>query len=85
MNLFTLIDLLNEQVEYMKHYKQHINYKHCYIYTFPSIPSVLMFYSVEEPNNLIKAILVGVVAFVASFIITAVLYHDQKKLPQTEQ
>lgn len=58
---------------------------HCYIYTFPSIPSVLMFYSVEEPNNLIKAILVGVVAFVASFIITAVLYHDQKKLPQTEQ
>ena len=57
---------------------------HCYIYTFPSIPSVLMFYSVDEPNNLIKAILVGVVAFVASFIITAVLYHDQKKVPQTE-
>lgn len=58
---------------------------HCYIYTFPSIPSVLMFYSMDEPNNLIKAILVGVVAFVASFIITAVLYHDQKKVPQTEQ
>ena len=57
---------------------------HCYIYTFPSIPSVLMFYSVDEPNNLIKAILVGAVAFVASFIITAVLYHDQKKVPQTE-
>ena len=42
---------------------------HCYIFTFSSIPSILMFYSADEPNNLWKAIIVGVVAFVASFII----------------
>lgn len=50
---------------------------HCFIYTFPSIPSILMFYSAEEPNNLLKAIIVGVVSFVASFIITAFLYRDK--------
>lgn len=52
---------------------------HCYIYTFPSIPSILMFYSAEEPYNLIKAIIVGIVAFAASFIITAVLYRDREE------
>lgn len=50
---------------------------HCFIYTFPSIPSILMFYSAEEPYNLIKVIIVGVVSFVASFIITAILYRDK--------
>lgn len=50
---------------------------HCYIYTFPSIPSVLMFYSDKEPGNLFKAILVGVAAFVASFILTACIYKEQ--------
>ncbi len=50
---------------------------HCFIYTFPSIPSILMFYSAEEPNNLFKAIIVGVVSFAASFIITAFLYRDK--------
>lgn len=50
---------------------------HCFIYTFPSIPSILMFYSAEEPYNLVKAIIVGAVSFVASFVITAVLYRDQ--------
>lgn len=50
---------------------------HCFIYTFPSIPSILMFYSVEEPYNLIKAIIVGVVSFVSSFMITALIYRDK--------
>ncbi len=50
---------------------------HCFIYTFPSIPSILMFYSAEEPYNLIKAIVVGVVSFVSSFMITAVIYRDK--------
>lgn len=50
---------------------------HCFIYTFPSIPSILMFYSAEEPYNLIKAIIVGVVSFVSSFMITAVIYRDK--------
>lgn len=50
---------------------------HCFIYTFPSIPSILMFYSTEEPYNLVKAIIVGVVSFVASFMITAILYRDK--------
>ena len=49
---------------------------HCYIFTFPSIPSILMFYSADEPNNLMKAIIVAVVSFAASFAITAVIYRD---------
>ena len=49
---------------------------HCYIYTFPSIPSILMFYSSEEPDNIWKVAVVGMVSFVASFLITAVLYRD---------
>lgn len=53
---------------------------HCYIYTFPSIPSILMFYSDKEPANLCKAILVGVVAFAASFILAAFIYKEQPDL-----
>ena len=34
MNLFTLYDLLNGQVEYMQHYEQQVDHKQCYIYTF---------------------------------------------------
>lgn len=49
---------------------------HCYIFTFPSLPSVLMFYSANEANNLLKAITVAVVAFVASFIITMMVYRE---------
>lgn len=50
---------------------------HCYIYTFPSIPSILMFYSDKEPGNLFKAIFVGVVAFAASFILALFVYKEQ--------
>lgn len=53
---------------------------HCYIYTFPSIPSILMFYSDKEPANLCKAILVGVVAFAASFILAAFIYKERSDL-----
>lgn len=49
---------------------------HCYIFTFPSIPSILIFYSADEADNLMKAIIVAVVSFVASFVITTVLYRD---------
>lgn len=57
---------------------------HCYIFTFPSIPSILMFYSAEEPSNLMKAVIVGVVAFTASFIITALVYRDQQESGEVE-
>ncbi len=49
---------------------------HCYIFTFPSIPSILIFYSADEPNNLIKAVIVAIVSFIASFVITAAIYRD---------
>lgn len=52
---------------------------HCYIFTFSSISSILMFYSADEPGNLMKAIAVGAVAFVSSFIITILLYRDNEK------
>lgn len=57
---------------------------HCYIYTFPSIPSILMFYSDREPANLFKAIIVGVVAFVASFILTVFIYKEQSDAQQKQ-
>lgn len=51
---------------------------HCYIYTFPSIPSILMFYSDKEPGNLLKAVAVGIVAFVASFILALLFFKEQE-------
>ena len=54
---------------------------HCYIFTFPSIPSILMFYSADEPGNLAKAVIVGVVAFVASLLITVFIYRDREEIP----
>lgn len=49
---------------------------HCYIFTIASVSSILMFYSIEETGNLMKAVVVGVTAFVSSFIITALVYRD---------
>lgn len=54
---------------------------HCYIFTFSSISSILMFYSVEEPGNLAKAVIVGIVAFVASFLLTVLVYRDKEEIP----
>ena len=34
MNIFTLIDLLNTQIDNMKYYDYQIDHKQCYIYTF---------------------------------------------------
>lgn len=51
---------------------------HCYIYTFPSIPSILMFYSDKEPGNLLKAVAVGIVAFAASFILALLFFKEQE-------
>ncbi|MCM1268668.1 MAG: PTS transporter subunit EIIC [Bacteroidales bacterium] len=52
---------------------------HCYTFAFPCIPTILMFYSAEEPNNLWKAVIVAAAAFAASFVITALVYHDKEK------
>lgn len=49
---------------------------HCYIFTFPSIPSILMFYSASEANNLLKALTVAAVSFMSSFLITMFVYRD---------
>lgn len=57
---------------------------HCYIFTFPSIPSMLMFYSADEPANLMKAVIVGVVAFVASFVVTVLVYRDHRELGENK-
>lgn len=49
---------------------------YAYIYAFPSLPSILMFYSDGEPDNLIKAIVVGAASFVASFVLAAFIYKE---------
>jgi len=53
---------------------------HAFIYTFPSLPSVLMFYSAREPDNLMKALLVGAVSFVACLVFTILLYRDKSNV-----
>ncbi len=53
---------------------------HTFIYTFPSIPSILMFYSAQEPDNLIKAAAVGAVSFAACAVFTVLLYRDKEKV-----
>ena len=40
-----------------------------------------MFYSVDEAGNLVKAIVIGVVAFVTSFLITLLVYRDKEERP----
>lgn len=57
---------------------------HAFIYTFPSIPSVLMFYSMEEPGNLIKAIVVAAVSFISCAVLTMALYRDKTKTGEKE-
>ncbi|MDE6389660.1 MAG: PTS transporter subunit EIIC [Lachnospiraceae bacterium] len=56
---------------------------HCYIFTFPSIPSILMFYSASEANNLLKALIVAAVSFMVSFLITMLVYRDGQ--PKTKE
>ena len=55
---------------------------HCYIFTFPSIPSILIFYSANEADNLLKALIVAAVSFMGSFFITMLVYRDGQ--PKTE-
>lgn len=50
---------------------------HAFIYTFPSIPSILMFYSDKEPGNLVKAVVVATVSFIACAGLTMVFYRDK--------
>lgn len=53
---------------------------HAFIYTFPSLPSVLMFYSMEEPGNLIKAIVVAAFSFISCAVLTMALYRDKSEV-----
>ena len=42
----------------------------CYIYSFPAVPSVLMFYSANNPDNLKHAVIVILAAFLLGFVLT---------------
>lgn len=57
---------------------------HAYIYTFPSIPSILMFYSAEEPGNLIKAIVVAAFSFICCAVLTMAFYRDKAEIVKKE-
>ena len=48
----------------------------CYIYSFPAIPSVLMFYSPDHPGNLRNAVIVIIAAIVLGFILTFLSCKD---------
>ncbi len=51
---------------------------HCYIFSFPSIPAILMYYSADDPINIVKAVAVGLISLIASFLLTMLLYRDQE-------
>lgn len=55
---------------------------HCYVYAFPGIPSVFMFSSPKEAGNLAKTLIAGSIAFVASFILSFILYKDTSRSQQ---
>lgn len=57
---------------------------HAYIYTFPSIPSILMFYSTEESANLMKAVVVAASSFICCAVLTMAFYRDKGEAREKE-
>lgn len=50
---------------------------HSYVYAFPGIFSILMFASPDEPGNLPGVLIAGAIGFVASLLITLVIYREK--------
>lgn len=55
-----------------------------YVFSFPGLCAVLMFYSPERPNNLIYALIAMAIAFVVSFVLSF-LWLGKAPREETEQ
>jgi phosphotransferase system glucose/maltose/N-acetylglucosamine-specific IIC component len=49
---------------------------HCYLYTFPGMLAILMFYGKTESDNMVKAVISAVIAFIAAFVITILMKEE---------
>lgn len=49
---------------------------HTYVYAFPTLFSILMFQSNDEPGNLLKAIVAGSISFLVSFVLMFFNYKE---------
>ncbi len=56
----------------------------CYIYSFPGLPAVLMFYSPDNPSNLPNVLIAGAIGFAATFILTLLSGKKQAKQKPAE-
>jgi len=64
---------------------QGINGIHCYVYSFPTVFSILMFQSSKEPGNLMKAALAGLISFAVSFLVMMLFFKDEdSKFPEKQ-
>lgn len=50
-----------------------------YVYAFPTLISLPMFYSDGEPSNILKALIAGVISFIVGLIVMLLKYKDDEK------
>ncbi len=53
----------------------------CYVYSFPAFMSILMFQSEEGSQNLIHAVILGILSVVLGFLFTAFFMKEKKEKP----
>ncbi len=49
-----------------------------YVYTFPTVFSILMFHSDDEPSNMLKAIIAGLISFIVALFIMIIWYKEDE-------
>lgn len=50
---------------------------HSYVYAFPTLISLPMFYSESEPSNILKALLAGIISFIVALLVMLLKYKDE--------
>lgn len=49
---------------------------HSYVYAFPTLISLPMFYSEVDPGNILMALIAGVISFIVALVIMLLKYKD---------
>lgn len=52
---------------------------YCMVYSFPALPTILMFYQADHPLNLLHALLAAAIGAFATFFLTLLLYKLKVK------
>lgn len=53
---------------------------HTYVYAFPTLISLPMFYRANEPSNIIKALVAGIISFTVALVIMLLKYKEDEKI-----